>query len=446
MKPMDISDAQVLREKHTDDRGIRRLGFVIVLLVFGVFGAWAVFAPLAGAVLASGSVTVEFYRKPVQHLEGGIVRSVAVRNNDLVTAGQTLVVMDDTQVRAQLEALRGQQIIDLAREARLIAQRDGLPRVRYPVGLSSRSKDPRVQDAIRVQDQTFAVRQASHEGEIAVYRKQIDQLRSRIDGLRAQKRSRDELVESYSREVRDFQRLLKEGFTEVQRVRDLERNLSQNEGQLGDLVSSIAATELQMAEIELKILQLRKDLQREVAKELVDTQTELFTLDERIRGLEDTLRRTVVTAPESGRVLGMAVHTAGAVVPPGGRLMEIVPQGERLLIEAMVSPADIDRVQVGQPAEVRFAALKSRDLPRIDGKLISISADRLTEEKREDAQSYFLARVEVDAKDAAMLARHGLPLQPGLPADILINTGERTFLQYTIRPLREAFKRGLRED
>jgi epimerase transport system membrane fusion protein len=252
--------------------------------------------------------------------------------------------------------------------------------------------------------------------------------------------------------VADFKSLLKEGYTEKQKVEELDRALAQSEGQRGELVSDIAASELQIAEIELKILQLQKDLQREVAKELSDVQTGLFELREKVQLLESTVNRTIIRAPVAGMVLGLAVHTIGAVLPPGGRLLDIVPKDQKLIIEAQVSPIDIDRVKVGHLAEVRFSAFKTRDVPTIMGTLISLSADRMVEDNKNNKESkggetaYYLARVAVSPEGLESLSAADLVLLPGMPAEVLINTGERTLVQYLAQPLTDTFKRAFIED
>lgn len=428
-----------------DDRPVRRLGLWMVLLVFGVFGGWAALAPLSSASLAPGVITVESYRKTVQHLEGGIIRSIAVRDGDQVTKGQVLVELDDTQSRSQLEVLKGQYYIDAAREARLTAQRDDLPQVHYPEELLH-ANDPRAREAMQVQDQAFQVRKKAHENEISVYQRQIEQLRAKRKGLQAQQQSLGHLVNSYQGELNDFNLLLKEGYTEKQKVRELERNLAQSEGRLGEMQSEIAATEMQVAETELKIMQLKKELQREVSKEQGEVQSQLFELQEKIQSLEATVTRTVVTAPEAGMVLGLSVHTLGAVVPPGGRILDIVPQKEKLIVEAQLPIADIDRVKVGQMAEVRFSAFKSRETPKIEGKLIAVSADRIVDEHNKDIPPYYLTRVEVTDEGMESLSRQALELVPGMPAEVLINTGNRTLLQYLTQPLTDSFARSFIED
>jgi len=430
----------------SDDRPIRRLGLFVILLIFGVLGGWAALAPLESAALAPGTIMVEGYRKTVQHLEGGIIKTLQVRDGDTVVKDQVLVTLDDTQWRGQLEVLRGQYYIAASREARLLAQRDGLDKVQYPPELIDHQDDFRVREAIHLQNQTFTARRQAQEGEISVYQRQIEQLRAKVTGLRAQKLSRDRLVASYRGELEDFQNLLKEGFTEKQKVRDLERNLAQNEGQQGELLSNIAATDLQISEIEMKVLQLKKELQREVAKEMSETEASLSEAREKIQSLEATVGRTVVKAPEAGMVLGLTVHTIGAVIPPGGRLLDIVPQNGKLIVEAQVSPIDIDRVKIGQTAEVRFSAFKSRSTPKMEGKLVGLSADKLVDESKPEKPSYYLARVEVTPEGVRNLAAHHLELVPGMPAEVLINTGARTLLQYLSRPLTDTFARSFIED
>lgn len=436
----------VLQRIEAADRRLRRIGIGVVQVIFGGFGTWALLAPLSSAAHGPGVIAVENYRKTVQHLEGGIVRTIQVRDGDLVSKDQVLLTLDDTQPGAQLEVLRGQYLISLAREARLLAQRDSLPAVEYPPELLANAQDARAEEAMRVQTQTFQVRRSAQEGEITLYERQIGQLQAKAQGLRSQKHSRDRLATLFRAELEDFEALLKEGYAEKQKVRELERNLAQTEGQRGELLSELAATELQISETRLKILQLQKEMQREVAKELGEVQADLFSLREKLQSLQDTVTRTVVRAPDAGMVLNLAVHTVGAVLRPGDRILDIVPQGEKLIVEARISPIDIDRVHVGQIAEVRFSAFKMRDTPRIEGLVITLSADRLVDEREREQVPYYLARVEVTPQGLADLTRAQLVLLPGMPAEVLINTGERTLFRYLVDPLANTVARSFIED
>lgn len=429
--------------RFADDRPIRRLGYLIVILVFVFFGGWSLLAPLGSAALAPGSVTVEGYRKTVQHLEGGIVKAIHVRDGDTISKGQVLIELDDTSSRAQLETLRGQLFSALAREARLIAERDGKSTVIYPATLT-KAADPRAHEDMRVQDQSFAVRKRSRAGEIEILKEQRQQLLAKIEGIKAQRTSRSSLSNSLNKELLDFRAMLKEGYIEKQKVNELERRLAEAEGDRGDFAANIATAQTQISEIELKILQIDKEFQREVIEELSKVQSELSELNEKTQWLDDTVTRTLIKAPESGMVLGLTVHTLGAVIPPGGHLLDIVPQQEKLIIEAQVSPIDIDRVHTGQSCEIRFSAFKSAKTPKVSGRLITLSADRLTDEQNKI--SYYLARVEVDKAGLEELRKRGLILLPGMPAEVLINTGDRTFFEYLVQPLSNIFARSLIED
>ncbi len=437
------------REEPTSgERRIRRIGMATVLLIFGGFGTWAAVAPLDSAAIGIGVVSVENYRKTVQHLEGGIVREIKVRDGALVVKDEVLMTLDDTQPKAQLEVLRGQLFSALAREARLVAQRYRTARPSFPAELldAQRSREQRATDAMRVQLQSFTTRKQAHDGEVMLYQRQIEQLRAKSAGLAAQKKSRELLVNSFESERADFEALVQQGYAERQRVREMERNLAQSEGQRGSLVSDMAATDLQVSETQVKIVQLDKELQREVAKELVEVQAELSSLREKLRSVQDTYERTVVRAPDAGMVLGLEVHTLGAVLKPGGRLLDIVPQNEKLIVEAQLSPQDIDQVRVGQLAEVRFPSFKQRDLPRIEGRLISVSADRLVDDSDGRKTPYYLARIDISAAGTQALAGAKFVLLPGMPAEVLVNTGERTMLQYLVAPLSDTVARSFRQD
>ncbi|MEI6706538.1 MAG: HlyD family type I secretion periplasmic adaptor subunit [Methylococcales bacterium] len=441
-KPRDLEQQDI--EQFADDRPIRQLGYTLIFIVFGGFGVWSYFAPLGSAVLAPGSVTVEGYRKTVQHLEGGIVKALHVRDGDNVEKGQVLVELDDTSSKAQLETLRGQLFSDLAREARLIAERDGKALITYPDDLKKVSNEPRIQENIHVQDQSFTVRKQSRNGEIAILKEQRQQLLAKIEGIKAQMTSRVTLSYSLNKELTDFRAMLKEGYIEKQKVAELERRLAESEGDKGDFVANIATAQTQISEISLKILQIDKDFQREVVEELSKVQTEISELREKTQWLTDTVQRTIIKSPDAGMILGLTVHTLGAVIPPGGHLLDIVPQQEKLIVEAQVSPMDIDRIHIGQQTEIRFSAFKSAKTLKINGKLITVSADLLSDEQKKT--SFYLGRVEVDKYGLEDLRKNDLVLVPGMPAEVLINTGDRTFFQYLMKPLSNIFARSFNED
>jgi epimerase transport system membrane fusion protein len=428
------------------ERYLRRTGMAVVLTLFLGLGLWSVFAPLDSAAIGPGVVVLENYRMAIDHLEGGIVQQVYAREGQRVAKGDVLLSLQDVQVRAQLEQVNGQWMVAVAREARLVAQRDGLDRVIFPSALLSAAPDARAADAMRVQVETFRVRRRALQSEVTLYERQIAQLREKAQGLREQRGMREQLVKSFEKERADFEALASEGYAERQKVREMERNLAMNDGQRSSLTTDIAATEVEISATEVKIIQARQTFGREIARELAEVQTELFALQEKKRALEDTVRRTVVIAPQDGIVHALAAHTPGEVLKPGAHILDIVPGNERLIVEAKLSPQDVDQVQVGQIAEVRFTAFKQRDMPKIEGRLATLSADRMVEDAGGMKQPYYLGRVEITPTGMEQLASMKLQLVAGMPADVLVKTGERTFWKYLTAPLAEMVGRSLKED
>ena len=428
------------------ERRLRVAGTSVLLALFTGLGLWSVYAPLDSAAMGPGVIVLENYRMAVDHLEGGIVQDVHAREGQRVAKGEVLLTLQDLQARAQLEQVKGQWIVALAREARLVAQRDNKPRVDFPSELLASAKDARAMEAMRVQDETFRARRRALQSEITLYERQIAQLREKSQGLKEQRSMREQLVSSFEKERTDFEALAKEGYTERQKVREMERNLALNVGQRSSLSTDIASTEVEIGATEVKILQARQTVEREVAKELAEVQTELFALQEKKRGLEDTVKRTVVVAPQDGIVHALATHAPGEVLKPGAHILDIVPGNERLIVEAKLSPQDVDQVHVGQMAEVRFTAFKQRDMPKIEGRLATLSADRMVEEMGGTKQPYYLGRVEITEKGLQQLARLKLQLVAGMPADVLVKTGERTFWKYLTAPLTDMVGRSMKED
>ncbi len=429
-------------ELDVSDKKPKLIGLLILFVTFGMFGTWAAVAPLDSAALAPGVVTVKTYRKTIQHLEGGIVEQINVRDGDQVEAGDVLLVLDDTQARAELGIVRGQMIASQALESRLKAERDQLEKIEFPGSFDE--QDQRVEEAVLSERQVFQARMNSHLGEVEVLEQRMTQIDEQIRGLEAIIRSKKELMSSYNDEIKDLSELLSDGFVDKQRLRDLERQVSNLEGEMADHRSSIAQAKMKQGETRLSILQLKKDFHTDVVNQLSEVQSTLFDLRERERALMDRVERTEVRAPEAGMVLGMTVHTVGGVVQSGAPILDIVPAASDLVIEAQVSPIDIDRVSAGKLADIRFSAFKSATTPVIEGQVEQISADRLTNE--ETGMPYYLARVELTEEGRSNLEAANLVLVPGMPSEVLINTGERTLLEYLVQPATNAFARSLIED
>lgn len=428
-------------ELETDDKPVRYIGLLVILVTFVFFGGWSLLAPLGGAALAPGVVMVKNHRKTVQHLEGGIVRKVLVRDGDVVAAGDVLIELDDTRSRAELDIVRGQYSLAKAMEARLIAERDGLTQVIYPDSLDG-SADQRTAEAIAVQNQIFLARTNAHAGEKKVLEQRIEQLRSQIEGLEQLKAARRNLAASYAAEIKDINELLEEGFADNRRLREFDRNHTQNLGDIADLESRIAGLKINIGETQLQIMQLEKEVQKEVAGQLGETQGALSELTEKIYVLSDRLQRGAVVAPVGGMVLGLTAHTEGGVIAPGSPIMDIVPLTEELLIEAKVSPLDIDRVSVGMQAEVRFSAFKRGATPVLVGVVTALASDSLVSEDKKT--SYYLARVELTPESLKDTAN--VQLVAGMPAEVLIKTADRTLFRYIAQPFSDMVARSFLEE
>ncbi|MGR8999869.1 MAG: HlyD family type I secretion periplasmic adaptor subunit [Gammaproteobacteria bacterium] len=442
---MKDSLAQITTEKGIpvviDDRSVRNIGIIILICTFGILGTWGYLAPIDSAALAPGYVTVKSHRKTVQHLDGGIVSKLLAKDGDVVKKGDVLLILDGTEVKAQLEILRGQYITLSAQLARLKAERDQQDQIRFPDNLKDLS-NPHIAEARQGENQIFIARKSTYQGEISVLKQRISQLNSKIKGLQGQRSSKQVLMKSYGEEAHDLKELLAEGFADKQRLRDIERSYALVTGEIAELTSEIAGNEMQIGETKLQILQLQKKFQEEVAGKLGEVQAQLYDVAQRLAATKDKVARIEIKSPANGRVLGLSVHNVGGVILPGKPILDIVPQKEELIIDAKVSPIDIDRVRVGLLAEVRFSAFKQALTPKVQGKVINLSADRLIDENSES--SYYLAQIELTPDSYSKLGN--LELLPGMPAEVLINTGERTVFEYLMQPITNAFARAFIED
>ena len=424
---------------ETDFDTPKRIGLMIAFVVFGIFGLWAALVPISGAAHAPGQVTPKSFKKPIQHLEGGIIKEVLVHDGDRVNAGDVLLIMDNTQSQSQLGILDSQYKSRLAQEVRLIAERDKLDAIAFPPALTS--DDVIAQTEIRAQTQIFEANRTTLKGEIAVLEQRVEQLQSQAKGLESVRKSKLELATSFEEELKDFQSLLKEGFADKTQLRTLERNFASTSGEAAQLAANIASANIQIGETRLEMLQLQNRRQSEVATQLSNVQTELKDIGERMIALKDIVGRTEVRTYDSGIVNNLRVHSPGTVVPPGTVIAEIVPEKDELVIDAKVSPMDIDRVVVGQEAKVRMSAMNSRTVPTLYGTVTTLSADVLVDP---NGATYYHARLELTPESFENL--NGQQLVAGMPAEVFIQTGSRTFLQYLMKPLSDSMAGSLRED
>ncbi|OWJ64144.1 HlyD family type I secretion periplasmic adaptor subunit [Inquilinus limosus] len=441
--PLDDTAATLKRNAY----GLNRLsligGVVIGVFVFG-FGAWAAVSPLASAAIANGVVSPEGNRRTVQHLEGGIIRELLVKDGTEVKAGDTLLVLDATRDLATYDSVRMQRLADMAALARLDAEQAGAPAITMPAEvLDEAAKSPGAAALVQAQQEQFTSRRESINGQKSVLQQRVEQSRSDIEGLKAQITSADTQLELIQQEINGVAPLVAKGLYERPRLLALQRTQAQIGGQKAADTSSIAKAQQLIGESQMRMLALDSDFRDKIAEERANTQKELAQLDEKLRSAGDVVGRTRILAPVDGVVVNLKYHTLGGVIQPGAPILELVPKNDRLVIDVQVQPNDIDTVREGQSALVRFTAYHQRNMPRIDGTVIYVAADSTQDEATK--RSYFLAKVEVDPSLLKRVAPQ-VNLSAGMPAEASIMTGTRTALQYAVDPLVHAFQRSFIED
>ncbi|GAA5173001.1 HlyD family type I secretion periplasmic adaptor subunit [Modicisalibacter zincidurans] len=426
----------------TSDKRYRWLGLAILLVAFGGFGGWAATADLAVSVVAPGAVSVESFKKTIQHLEGGIVEKINVEDGDHVEAGDTLLVIDNTQARSQLEISRSQYLINRAAEIRLLAEQKGADSLTFPDELLA-SDAQRVKDVLAVQRALFQARRGALEGTLSALDEQMAQMREQIDGLQGMIEVNQQRVASLQAEAQDYRALFKEGLGDNQRLRELERQVMQYQGEIAQSRSKIAELKSQISENKVQKQVKIQEFQKEIGEQLREAQANIADAEERITALSDQVKRTTVTAPVTGTVVGLKVHTVGAVIKPGDPIMEIVPSGDNFVVEARVPDRDIDNIYPGQYAEIRFSAFNQRLSNVIDGEVINVSADSFEDEAT--GAKYYKARVKVTEEGKREMTEN-MQLLAGMPAEVLIRTGERTFASYMTKPITDMLARAMREE
>lgn len=434
----DVTGDSSLAVLDSDLRA-RSLGYGIVAFLLLGFGGWAVVAPLESAAIGSGVVQVEGDSKPVQHLEGGIVAAILVDSGDYVTKDQALLRLDSTQFKAERSILQGRLQAKKATIDRLIAERDEKSSIEFAEKLTAVADD-HAKMAMASEEALFEARRADRLGEVAVLEQRIMQLEEQAEGGRAVVRAKESVAASLTLEISELTELLVDGYVDKQRIRELDRSLTQVLGEVADLNAKIAGAKVAIEETQLSIAQLNKRFVYEVIDELAKTQEELFDYQQRYTFAADKVRRATVRAPTSGYVMALAPKSVGAVIGSAEPLMEIVPDAEKFVIDVQMSPMDIDRIRIGQEAEVKFSVFK--DSYSITGELVKISADAIMDERT--GASYYKATVELMDEDIELLA--GEELVPGMPASVLVKTGSRTLIGYLTSPLQRMFEKSLTED
>lgn len=416
-------------------------GSIAIILGFGGFLGWGFTANLDSAAIATGNVIVDSQRKTITHLEGGILKRLLVQEGEFVEKGQSLVELDETRARADLEQLRGKRIGLMAMISRLKAERDMASEIEFPSELQE-SDSEIVADVVAAERRLFEKRREFYEGKIAYQQKEIEQYTAQIEAAEAQISANLERRRLLKERVDALSGLEKKGYASKANLSVVELELNELIGDGGELVAEKARSEKARQGAEVTVLSIEQELQSEIAGSLLEAQLELNATNEQLKSARDVLERLVVHAPQGGIVYNVQMRTPGGVVEPGKPIMDIVPKDEKLLVEARMNLRDIDSVHVGQKTRVRLTAYDIRKTPPLDGEVTFVAADQTVDEKSQVA--YYVVRAEIDPaelKDNPLVA-----LYPGMPAELQIMRRSRKAIEYLVEPITESFSRAFRED
>ena len=417
------------------------VGLAVMLVLAGGFGGWASTVPISGALIAPGAVVVDSNVKKVQHPTGGVVGEVRAHDGDLVKAGDIVVRLDETVVKAGL-AIVVKTLNGLwARAARLEAEQRGTDKIRFPSMLMDQATDPDVRDVMSSETKLFEVRVNGRAGQKSQLRERVLQLNEEIAGLSAQEQAKDKEIALVEKELIGVRQLFDQRLVQISRLTTLERDAARLSGERAQYIASRAQARGKITETELQIIQVDKDMISEVSKDLRETNEKIGEFVERKVTAEDQLRRIDIRAPQDGMVLQSTVHTVGGVITAGDAIMMIVPQADALSVEAKVNPQDIDKLQIGQKTLLRLSAFNQRTTPELNGAVTRVSADVTTDQRT--GQSYYTIRVSMPPAEVARLGDN--KIIPGMPVEAFVQTGDRTMFSYLMKPLSDQLMRSFRE-
>jgi HlyD family secretion protein len=433
------------RNPRSSIRKLNLVGCTAIVTAVGGFGGWGATTEIAGAVIAPGAVVVESNVKKVQHLSGGIVGEILVKEGTEVEADQVLIRLDDTLARATLGVVQSQLDLYVARETRLLAERDGAAAVALMQASFTRTEAG--ESALSGERGLFQSRREGLQSQREQLHERIAQIGEEIRGLTAQQQSKGREIDYVGDELTGVEQLYAKNLISISRLKQLQRDQARLQGERGQLIAEIARSRGKVAETELQILQLDQDFRTDVLKDLRETQAKIAELQERANAAADELKRTNIRAPQAGIVYQLQAHTIGGVIGKGETVLQIAPRADPLVVEAKVAPPDIDQIESGAPVRVRIGAGNRRTTPDLEGKVTVVSPDlahdSLATPKGMQDQQYYLVRVALS--EATLKAAGDLQLVPGMPVEVYIRTQDRTPLDYLVKPLHEQLARTFRE-
>lgn len=441
----DSSSLSVFRyDYRTAGIGPSRWGLFVMIPFLLVLAAWASYAPLSAAAIADGSVVLDHDRKTVQHLEGGIIEEVLIAEGEAVTRGQTLLVLRDIKQRAKLDTIKFQLVSARALKSRLVAERNETDELEFSsLGEGVNLPEAAFSSVRQLQTRLFKSRAKAVQTKISLVEANKSAIAKQIDGLNHQIISARTQLDLVAAEREAVLPLHKKKLTTNNRMMELNRNAARLEGEIGMLTASIGKLEREILAADIEIIDLKTEVRSKILEELQKVTLQIQDLEHQLTATKDLLARTIIRAPSNGIVLDLQVQSSGAVVGPGQRLLEIIPEEDRLIVEARLKPNDIDLVTTGAPAKVLLSAYKAKKIPKLDGTVLSVSADVIADPST--GERYFKARVLVSDKMLDEL-KADVALHPGMQAQVFFLAGDRTVADYLLSPITDASYRAFRED
>jgi len=430
-------DNNKIKMPSYNDSGVISFGFAVIFIVFVVLGGWMAYAPLASSSVAIGKVSADLDKKTIQHLEGGKVIAIYVKDGDKVKKGQVLIKLRDVQIKAQIDILSAQYQDALARLARLKAQRDAKHNIHFPSALTDKN-------AMNDQKNIFMTTKRTIEDEKIITQNRIVQLQNQINGLNSLIDSKKKRLASLQEEILEWQDLYEQRLVDKQRIRDLKRESNVVDGDLANTISEIAKLNEQISEMKNTQLLREKEFKNDTLQQYVETKSLISDLKSKILSNEDTLDRTTIRSPIDGTVVGFTLHTVGGIISPSKPILEIVPENAKLVVIAQVQTTDIDKVKVGLVADIMFSAFNLKQAHVIEGRVIHVSADSFIDEAT--GAPYYEAKIEVTADGMGYLKEYGFELVSGMPAQAMIQLGDRTALSYLVKPFTDMLRRSFNEE
>lgn len=418
------------------------IGGSVVIGALLIFILWGSLAPLAQGVVATGIVEVAGENKTVQHLEGGIVKEMFVREGDTVAAGDTLLTLDDTKPRAEQDLLEARYYGALAEIDRLSAELYSRGEIQFSREFEALRGDFRIEEIIQAETDLFKERRTQHAGEIEILNSRVEQLGEKVRGLQARREASEQEQALLEKEVETLESLAEKDYVSDEQLTQQRLSLAQTRGQVGQIGAEIAEAQLAVGETRQQIIQLKNDYRTELSTDLTDARNLYFETGDRLFAVRDQVARTRIAAPQEGKVINMQVHTVGGVVPSGQPIMNIVPEDDTLIVEAQVRPTDVDNVQIGQEARLRITPFKQRATPELTGEVILVSADIFTDEQTQ--MQYYLARIAIPESELVKLGDKDI--RPGFPVEVTFSGSKRTLVQYLADPISDAIRRGMKEE